>query len=127
MPNSKKQMAICSGVAKIFKAERTRSPGGFKYIVAVREAGSSESNAALKAIYHMTDQDYKKFFLQAIFAGKIQAPPRELASTSAVRQFIASSPGAISYLRASEADSSVKVLKVDGKSPGDPDYPLKIK
>ena len=113
-------------LTKIFKAERPRAPGGFRYIIAVRDPGSSERKAALKAIYHMTDPDYEKFFLQAAFAGKVQAVPKELNSPAAVRQFIASSPGAISYLRASEADASVKVLKVDGKSPGDPDYPIKI-
>jgi hypothetical protein len=114
-------------LTKVFKMERTRSPGGFKYVIAVRGSGSPERNAALTGIYHMTDPDYKKFFLQATFAGTIQAAPKELTSASSVREFIASSPGAISYLRASETDASVKVLKVDGKSPGDPDYPIKIK
>ena len=37
------------------------------------------------------------------------------------------SPGAITYLRASDVDPSVKVLKVDGKAPGEAGYPLKIK
>src|SRR5271170_197378 len=113
-------------LTKIFKVERTRSPGGFKYVLAARDSGSPERNAALKEIYHMTDAEYKKFFLQATFTGNIQAAPRELTSAASVREFIASSPGAISYLRASETDDSVKVLKVNGKSPGDPDYPINI-
>ena len=113
-------------LAKIFKAEKNRTPGGFKYIVGVRDPGSSERNAALKGIYHMTDPDYEKFFLQATFAGKVQTAPKELTSPAAVRQFIASSPGAISYLRASDTDASVKVLRVDGKAPGDPGYPIRI-
>ena len=114
-------------LTKIFKVEKTRSPGGFKYVIAARDSGSPERNAALKGIYHMTDPEYKKFFLQATFAGTIQVAPKELTSASSVREFIASSPGAISYLRASEIDASVKILKVDGKSPGDRDYPIKIK
>ncbi len=114
-------------LAKIFKMERTKSPGGFRYVIAVRDSGSPERSAALERIYHMTDQDYKKFILQATFAGNIQVAPKELTSAASVREFIASSPGAISYLRASDIDSSVKVLRVDGKSPGDPTYPIKIK
>jgi hypothetical protein len=113
-------------LSKIFKAERTRTPGGFKYIIGVRDPGSSERKAALKDIYHMTDPDYEKFFLQATFAGKVQTVPKELTSPAAVRQFIASSPGAISYLRANDTDASVKILKVDGKAPGDPAYPISI-
>jgi ABC-type phosphate transport system substrate-binding protein len=114
-------------LAKIFKAERTRTPDGVKYVLAMRETGSPERNAALRVIYQMTDAEYERYFLQATFAGTIQSSPKQFSSDSAVRQFVAGSPGAISYLRASDVDSSVKVLKIDGKSPGDPDYPIKIK
>lgn len=113
-------------LTKIFKAERTRSPGGFKFVIAVREKGSPENNAALQTVYHMTDAEFDKFFLQATFAGRIQEPPKQLSSSAAVRQFITLSPGAIGYLRASEVDDSVKVLKIDGKLPGDPGYPIRI-
>jgi hypothetical protein len=113
-------------LTKIFRMERTRSPGGFRYVVAVRNADSPEGSAALKDIYHMTDPEYEKFFLQATFTGNVQAAPKALTSAASVREFIASSPGAISYVRASESDASVKILKVDGKSPGDPGYPIKI-
>jgi hypothetical protein len=44
-----------------------------------------------------------------------------------VRRFVGSEKGGISYVCASEADATVKVLKVDGKSPGEPDYPIKMK
>jgi hypothetical protein len=45
---------------------------------------------------------------------------------AAVKAYVAQTPGAIAYIRASDADDSVKVLKVDGKSPGDADYGLKL-
>jgi ABC-type phosphate transport system substrate-binding protein len=114
-------------LTRIFKAEKTKNPDGVKYLLTTRETGSPERNAALKVIYQMTDSEYEKFFLQATFAGTVQSAPKQLASTSAVLQFVGGSPGAISYLRASDADGSVKILKIDGKSPGDPDYPIKIK
>jgi hypothetical protein len=114
-------------LAKIFKAEKSKTPEGAKFLIGVRETGSAERKAALEAIYHMTDAEYEKFFLQATFAGTVTAAPKVLAGAGAARLFVAGSPGAICYLRASEADSSVKVVKVDGKAPGDPGYPIKIK
>jgi hypothetical protein len=114
-------------LAKIFKAEKAKTPDGVKFVIAVRETGSPERNASLKAIYQMTDADCEKFFLQAVFAGTTQAAPKQLPSAAAVRQFVAAEKGAISYLCATDADASVKVLKVDGKSPGDPGYPVKMK
>jgi hypothetical protein len=40
---------------------------------------------------------------------------------------VSGTPGAIGYLRGSDVDDSVKILKVDGHAPGDAEYPLKIK
>jgi len=114
-------------LVKIFKAEKAKSADGTKFVLAVREAGSPERAAALKSIYGMSDSEYEKFFLQATFAGTVQSAPKALGSASSVKQFVAGSPGAICYMRGSDVDSSVKVLKVDGKSPGDADYPIKIK
>ena len=45
----------------------------------------------------------------------------------AVRQFLGKVPTGISYMRASEVDDSVKVIKIDGKFPGEADYRLKVK
>jgi len=35
-------------------------------------------------------------------------------------------PGAIGYLRASDVDSTVKVIRVNGHRPDEADYPLRI-
>jgi hypothetical protein len=110
----------------IFKAQKAKNPNGVKYAIAVREPGSPERTAALKSIYNMTDADYEKFFLQLTFAGTIPAAPQALTSGAAVCQYVGATPGAISFVRASEATPAVKVVKVDGKSPGDAGYPIKI-
>ena len=126
-PASSLDNVASAELTKIFKAEKAKSPDGVKYIIAMRDAGSPERNAALGSIYKMTDPEYEKFFLQATFAGTVQSAPKQISSGAAVRQLVATEKGAIGYLRASEADATVKVLKIDGKSPGDPDYPIKIK
>jgi len=35
-------------------------------------------------------------------------------------------PGAIGYIRASDIDSTIKVIRVDGRLPSDRDYTLRI-
>lgn len=113
-------------LAKIFKAQRARNPDGVKYLLSAWEPGTSERAAALKLIYKMTDADYERYFLQATFAGTVQSTPKNLIGSAAMRQFVASASGAIGYVFSNEVDATVKVLKVDGKSPGDPGYPLTV-
>jgi len=112
---------------KIFLEEKSNGPDGHKYIVTVHVSGSPECKAALGSIYKFDQGEYDTYFLRALFAGRIHEKPQPLNSGAAVRQYVAATAGAIGYVRASEVDDSIKIIKVDGKSPGDADYPLKIK
>jgi ABC-type phosphate transport system substrate-binding protein len=114
-------------LAKIFRAEKAKDPDGARYIITAREPGSAERATVLAQIYKMGEDDYSKYFLQATFVGLVQSAPRQLNGPATTREFVAGTRGAIGCLRASEADDSVKIVKVDGHAPGDPDYPLKIK
>lgn len=116
-----------SDLAKIFKAQKAASPDGVAYVLGVRDSGP-DHDCALKEIYGFDgDAQYDKYFLQAAFAGTVQGPPTPLSSSAAVLQFVSGCPGAISFLSANEVDATVKVLKVDGKVPGDAGYPLNLK
>jgi hypothetical protein len=61
-----------------------------------------------------------------VFTGEVFVSPKTLASPVGVRKFVFNVPGAIGYVRASDVDSSVKVLRVDGRLPADKDYSLRI-
>ena len=41
-----------------------------------------------------------------------------------MRQHVATTAGAVGYVDAVMADASVKVLRIEGKLPGEPGYPL---
>lgn len=114
-------------LTKIFRAEKPKGSDGVRFTLIACAPGSPERIAALAGIYKMSEDDYSKYFLQATFIGIVQSAPRPLTSAGAVRQFIAGTPGTIGYLRGSDVDDSVKIVKVDGHAPGDADYPLKIK
>ena len=114
-------------LAKILKAGKTKGSDGVKFALSMREPGSPERAVVISHLYQMTEAEYTKFFLQATFTGAVQSAPRVVSAAAGARQFVSGTPGAISYVRGSDADDSVKVLKVDGKLPGEDGYPLKIK
>ena len=114
-------------LTKIFRAEKPKGSDGVRFILIAREPGSAERAAALAGIYKASEDDYAKYFLQATFIGLVSSAPRPFSSAAALRQFVANTPGAIGYLRGSDVDDSVKIIKVDGHAPGEADYPLKIK
>jgi hypothetical protein len=72
----------------------------------------------------MKAEDLKPFWLGKIYRGELTAAPRVLASDAGVKQAVAGDPRAIGYVDSVLLDPSVKALRVDGKLPGEPGYPL---
>src|ERR1041385_4053831 len=125
--SSKLEDVSIGDLQKYFKAEKTKTPDGVKVVIVMLDVGRPERDAALKNIYKMSDTEYNDFFVSATFTGAVQAAPKTLPSAAAMKKYVADTAGAIGYIRASEADDSVKVLKIGSKSPGEGDYSLKMK
>jgi phosphate transport system substrate-binding protein len=111
---------------KIFLAEQKYWPNARRVTVVMRESGQAERAAVLRQLYRMSNGDYARYFLHAEFTGEGQGVPKSLSSAAGVRKFVYSVPGAIGYVRADEVDGSVKVLRVDGRVPGEPGYELTL-
>ena len=89
-------------------------------------SGQPERKAVLRDIYHMNESEFNNHFIQGLFTGEVFVSPKALANVGEVRKFVFNVPGAIGYLRASDADASVKVVRVDGHLPEDKEYSLRI-
>jgi hypothetical protein len=108
-----------------FLAERSHWSTQQKIRVAMREPGSPEREAVLRLICGMKrDQDFTTYFMRAKFSEQVIDEPRSLDSTTNMIRFVANVSGAIGYVRADDVDPSVRVIRVDNLSPGDPGYKL---
>jgi len=112
---------------KIFLGEQSHWSNGRRITVVMLEPGKQERQAILTQIYRMDDKDFNKHFLQGMFTGEIHAAPKTLATTTEVLKFVFNVPGAIGYVRGTEADESVKVVHVDSRLPGDKDYGIRLR
>lgn len=110
---------------KYFKADKTKTPDGTKLVIVVQDVGRPERDAALAKIYKMSEAEYTDYWVSQTFTGAVAAAPKALPNAAAMKKYVSNTPGAIGFIRASDADDSVKVVKVDGKSPGEADYKLK--
>jgi ABC-type phosphate transport system substrate-binding protein len=111
---------------KIFMGERSRWPNGHRVIVTMMESGYSEREIMLRDVYRMTERGYQDHFLKGMYTGDIPVSPKTLSSPEILRKFVFNAPGAIGYLRASDVDGSVKVVRIDGRLPDDLEYELQI-
>lgn len=110
-------------LTRIFKAERQYWDGD-KILLLMRESASWEKEVILKKVYSMSNEELDKFWLGKIFRGEVISFPAVFGSDDMVKKLINTKAGIISFIDSKAADASVKVLKIDGKLPGERNYPL---
>lgn len=115
-----------SELRSTFLGERTHWPTGRRITLVMMEPGRPEREAVLHEICHLSEADFRRRFLQGLLTGEVFVSPKTLASPVGMRKFIFNVPGAIGYLRPADVDGTVKVLRIDGRSPGDAEYPLHL-
>jgi len=123
--NTVENLAI-KDLRSIFMGERSHWPNGRRITLVMMEPGQVERKAILRDIYRMNEADFSRHFLQGLFTGEVFVSPKTLASPVGVRKFIFNVPGAIGYVRASDVDSTIKVVRIDGRLPDDKDYQLRL-
>ncbi len=105
--------------------ETTRWQDGKKVTPVQTPLESPEGALLLKVVYKMSAAILKRYYMQAAFVGKDITAPADVASATALKQFVARTPGAIGCILASDVDKTVTVLKVDGASPDEAGYKLR--
>jgi phosphate transport system substrate-binding protein len=111
---------------KVFLGERSHWPNGRRITLVMMEPDKLERKALIREVCQMNESEFSRHFLHGVFTGEVFVSPKTLASPVGVRKFVFNVPGAIGYVRASDVDSSVKVIRVDGRLPNDKEYGLRI-
>jgi len=115
-----------SELRKVFLGERRHWPNGRRITLVMMEPGQPERKTLIREICQMSESDFSQHFLHGLFTGEVFVSPKTLATPVGVRKFIFNVPGAIGYVRAADVDTSVKVIRVDGRLPDDKEYSLRI-
>lgn len=111
---------------RIFLGERSHWSNGRRITLVMREPGEPERKTILKDVCQMNESELKNHFLHGLFTGEILVSPKILATPVGVRKFVFNVPGAIGYLRLSDVDNTVKVVRVDEFLPEDKGYKLRV-
>jgi ABC-type phosphate transport system substrate-binding protein len=108
---------------KIFNGEKRSWPGGASIKLLVRTAGTHERTAMLNLV-GKSESEYKQYWTSQIYKGEATSEPIALPSNGMQKEALGVYPGAIALVDAAEVKPGMKVLKVDGHTPGDGNYPL---
>jgi ABC-type phosphate transport system substrate-binding protein len=95
---------------KLMLGETTSWPNGGKVVVVLRPVGNSDRATVLGKLCGMSEAEFTRHNLQAMFVGETVASVQQGATAAAVRSFVKGNPGAVGFVHMSEVDDNVKVV-----------------
>jgi ABC-type phosphate transport system substrate-binding protein len=109
---------------KIFAGDKRSWAAGLPIRIFVRGPGTNERVALLKVL-GMTELEYKQYWTAQVFRGDAQVEPTALPSNGMQREAVVAYPGAVALVALQDVKAGMKVLKVEGRMPGEAGYTLK--
>jgi hypothetical protein len=109
----------------IFLADQQFWPDRTRITLLVRAAQSEERTFILDRIYEMSEAQFRQYWIAKMFRAEVPRGPKIVLSAGMALDLVVAIPGSISFTRADAVTDIVKVVRVDGLLPTDPDYPLK--
>ena len=113
-----------SEVRKVFLGERQYWNSKLPVVLMIRAPVARERDVVLKVIYQMSEAQFKLYWVAKIFRAESASPPKIVYSNDMQYELVSAMPGAIAFIDARNVRPGLKVLRVDGHLPGDPEYPL---
>jgi len=108
---------------KLFAGEKRSWASSVPVKLLVRAPGTHECAVLLKLL-EMSEGEYKQYWASRVMRGEAQSEPLVLPSIGMQGEAIGLFPGGISLVEAENVKPGMKVVKVNGRMPGEAGYPL---
>lgn len=114
-----------SELQRIFRGERHSWSSELTVTLLMPPRGSQERRVLLNTIYgKRSEAQYQHYWINKLFGGGAQIAPKTTSSPEMTASLVRGIPGAVALIRTSSIPRGVKVLRIDGKQPGETGYPL---
>lgn len=109
---------------RIFVADQQFWPDGSRITLLVRAPAAYERQIVLDVIYRMSEDEFRKYWVGKMFRSEVPAGPKIVYSSEMAGELVTAVPGAITFVPADDLLANAKVVRIDGRVPGQPGYPL---
>lgn len=108
----------------VFLGERQFWNDGSRIVLLVRAPVAYERDVVLNKIYRMDESQFRQYWIAKVFRAEVSSGPKIVYGNDMTRQLVSALPGAVGFISATDVSPEMKVVRINGKLPGDPDYPL---
>jgi hypothetical protein len=91
----------------------------------LRAPVARERDIVLQKVYEMTESQFRQYWIGKVFRAEAAAGPKIVNSTDVSIGLLSSVPGSIAFIDSAQVPKNFKILRIDGKLPGQDGYPLR--
>ena len=110
---------------RLMLGDRQYWTSNLRVTLLVRAPGAHEREVVLRTIYQMSEAQFRQYWIAKVFRNEAASGPRVVYSNEMAAELTSAIPGAVAFVEADKAPKGLKVLKVNGKLPGEGGYPLR--
>jgi ABC-type phosphate transport system substrate-binding protein len=110
---------------RLMLGDRQYWASNLKVTLLVRAPGAREREVVLKTIYQMSEAQFRQYWIAKVFRAEAASGPRIVYSNETAAELASAIPGAVAFVEAANVPKGLKVLKINGRLPGDKGYPLR--
>ncbi len=110
---------------RVLLGDREFWAAGLRVSLLIRAPVARERDAAVKTVCQMTEAQFRQHWIGKVFRADTPSGPKIVYSTEMALEQVSRVPGALAFVELPVTAKGVKVLKIDGKSPGQAGYPVK--
>jgi ABC-type phosphate transport system substrate-binding protein len=108
---------------RVYLGDNVQGPGGQKLLALNRETKGAERIGFDRSVLNMSPDVVARYWIDRKIRGQ-SAAPKAVDPASVIQKVVARLPGAIGYVRVHDLTADVKILRIDGKKPGDAGYAI---
>jgi hypothetical protein len=110
---------------RILTGDREFWPGGDRVTIFIRAPIARERDVIVKDVCQMTEAQFRQHWIGKVFRAETPSAPKIAYSAESTIEQVARTPGAIGLVLAPVTAKSVKVVRIDGRAPGQSGYKLR--
>jgi hypothetical protein len=110
---------------RILMGDREFWTSGSRVTLFIRAPIARERDAMVQDVCRMTEAQFRQHWIAKVFRADTATPPKIVYSAQMALEQVSRTPGALAFVEAPVTSKAVKVLKIDGRSPGQQGYRLR--
>ena len=111
---------------RIVLGDREFWPGSTRVTLLMRAPVAYERDVILKTVCQMTEAQFRQHWIGKVFRADIAVAPKIVYTADSSVDLVNRTAGAITFVDSANSSRALKVVRIDGRLPGEPGYPLRL-